>query len=437
LDSGRAGDPCEESNLTIRAFLNTFITLLQRLLTEPMKIIKDPVHGYVEVEPLALRLLDSEVVQRLRHVTQLGFANLVYPGANHTRFEHSLGTMHLSGLMARILDLDDGEARLVATAALLHDIGHGPFSHVTEPVMEEFVGRSHHQIDHLVGEGTVATILEAEGIDPVEVCAVVAGEHPLASIIHGSLDVDRMDYLMRDAHYTGVPYGTVDAHRLIRSTILTRSGVALSEGGINAAESLLIARTLMRPAVYFHHVSRIATSMFVHALREEVLNVPDADARDLVRMDDAACMERLKHSSCAIVRDLACRVYARDLYKRALYIGEDRVSAAPLQQNLGPAREREIAREIAETAGVPEDSVLVDIPRLPGALSMEVRVRNSHHMVDIEEVSPLINTLNDTRRQQWRLGVYTTKEHRSAVEQAATEVLRVKRATKQDKLVVT
>ena len=401
-----------------------------------MKIIKDPVHGYVEADALTLRLLDSGELQRLRHITQLGFANLVYPGANHTRFEHSLGTMHLSALMSGQLGLDKDETRLVTTAALLHDIGHGPFSHVTEPVMEEFTGRSHHQIDRLVREGTIAAVLEAEGIDPAEVCAVVEGRHRLASIIHGSLDVDRMDYLMRDAHYTGVPYGTVDAHRLIRCAILTGSGIALSEGGINAAESLLIARTLMRPAVYFHHVSRIATSMFVHALREEVQNVRGADARELVQMDDAACMERLKHSEHAITRDLARRVYARDLYKRALYVGGDRVNAAALQQDLGPARERSLALAIAETAGVPGDEVLVDIPRLPGTLSMEVRVRNSHAMVDIEEVSPLINTLNDTRRQQWRLGIYTTGEHRHVVEQAATEVLRVKRVTKQDKLVV-
>ena len=402
-----------------------------------MKIIKDPVHGYVEADEPALRLLDSGAVQRLRHVTQLGFANLVYPGANHTRFEHSLGTMHLAGIMCRELGLDDGETKLVTTAALLHDIGHGPFSHVTEPVMEEFTGRCHHQIDYLVREGAIADILEAEGIDPAEVCAVVAGEHRFASIIHGSLDVDRMDYLMRDAHHTGVPYGTVDAHRLIRCSVLADSGIALTESGINAAESLLIARTLMRPAVYFHHVSRIATSMFAHALREEVLNAPDADARHLVRMDDAACMERLKHSPCEIVCDLAIRVYTRDLYKRALYVGRDRVNAAALQQDPGSAREREIAVAVAETAGVPAEKILVDIPPLPRDLSMEVRVRNSHAMVDIEEVSPLISTLNDTRRQQWRLGVYTVPEHRRAVEQAATEVLRVKRATKQDKLVVT
>jgi len=157
----------------------------------------------------------------------------------------------------------------------------------------------------------------------------------------------------------------------------------------------------MRPAVYFHHVSRIATSMFVHALREELQNVPATDAGELMRMDDAACMERLKHSPHAISRDLARRVYNRDLYKRALYIGDDRVNAVALRQEAGPAREREIARAIAETAGVGQDDVLVDIPPIPRALSMEIRVRNTHAMVDIEEVSPIINTLNDTRRHQW------------------------------------
>jgi len=185
-----------------------------------MKIIKDPVHGYVEVDDPLLPLLDSPVMQRLRAVRQLGFSYLVYPGANHTRFEHSLGTMHLAGLMARQLRLPADEALLVKTAGLLHDIGHGPFSHAIEPFMEEYTGRGHHQIrEVLVGTGTWDLISEA-GIDPGAVCALIEGDHPLGGIIHGDLDVDRMDYLLRDAHYTGVPYGTVDAHRLIHSVML-------------------------------------------------------------------------------------------------------------------------------------------------------------------------------------------------------------------------
>ncbi|RXE56509.1 phosphohydrolase [Methanoculleus taiwanensis] len=401
-----------------------------------MKIIKDPVHGYVEADALALRLLDTGEVQRLRHISQLGFANLVYPGANHTRFEHSLGTMHLAALLSRKLDLTPNERELVTVAALLHDIGHGPFSHVIEPVMEAYAGRSHHEVSTLLKTDPIAGILEGEGISPAEVCTVIGGRHRLAGIIHGSLDVDRMDYLMRDAHYTGVPYGTVDADRLIRSIILTDSGVGLEENGINAAESLLIARTLMRPAVYFHHVSRIATSMFILAVIEHLRSVPATDPAAMMRMDDAACMEMLKASASPVARDLAARVYNRTLYKRALYVGEDRVNLAAVLTDLNLAKERTIGREIAESAGIEEWQVLVDIPPLPGEMSMEVRVRSSHTLVELEEVSPLINTLNDTRRQQWRLGVYAPAEHRTAVEQAAIEVLRVKRPTKQDKLMI-
>lgn len=404
---------------------------------KPMKIIKDPVHGYVEVDALALRLLDSQRVQRLRHVSQLGFANLVYPGANHTRFEHSLGTMHLASMISRQLGLYQNEIQIVTAAALLHDIGHGPFSHVIEPVMEACTGRRHHEIADLVRAGPVAGILEGEGISPAEVYAIISGRHRLAGIIHGSLDVDRMDYLMRDAHYTGAPYGTVDAQRLIRSILLTDSGIGIEESGINAAESLLIARTLMRPAVYFHHVSRIATSMFVLAATEHLQHVPGADAAAMMRMDDAACMQTLLASPHPVTRSLAEGVYNRRLYKRALYVGEGRVNLTSAVSGLDLAKERSLAREIAGAAGVEEWQVLVDIPPLPGEMSMEVRVRSSHTMVEIEEVSPLINTLNDTRRQQWRLGVYTLPEHRTTVEAAAIEVLRVKKPTKQDKLVFT
>ncbi|MCX6701207.1 MAG: HD domain-containing protein, partial [Methanomicrobiales archaeon] len=107
-----------------------------------MKSIKDPVHGYVEVDTPAITLLDSPLLQRLRHIKQLGFSYLVYPGANHTRFEHSLGTMHLAGVMCRQLGVPEYDRLLIVTAALLHDIGHGPFSHSIEPVMEELTGRS-------------------------------------------------------------------------------------------------------------------------------------------------------------------------------------------------------------------------------------------------------------------------------------------------------
>ncbi|MGC9435750.1 MAG: HD domain-containing protein [Methanomicrobiales archaeon] len=398
-----------------------------------MKIIKDPVHGYVEMPAAALPVLDSPALQRLRHIRQLGFAHLVYPGANHTRFEHSLGTMHLAVLMARHLGLGTDDEELVAIAALLHDVGHGPFSHTSEGIMRDVTGRSHHQVDGLLGGDAMAPVLDEVGVDGEEIARLIAGDHPLSPILHGDLDVDRMDYLLRDAHYTGVPYGTVDAQRLIRSSIDTGSGIALEEGGVHAAESLLIARTLMRPSIYFHHVSRIAASMFVLAAIED-LQARGESGEVLVAEDDGACFQRLLTSPSGTARDLTRRLYRRDLYKRAVYVGLDQVDAHALQQRLGPAGERIIADQVAAVAGVDPASVLVDIPRLPSTMSMGVRIRNRHALVQLEDVSPLARTLNETRRQQWRLGVYAPRDLRDVVGEAATEVMHIRRATKQDRL---
>jgi HD superfamily phosphohydrolase len=401
-----------------------------------MKIIKDPVHGYVEVDPGMMVLLDAAPVQRLRYIKQLGFSHLVYPGANHTRFEHSLGTMHLSRLLSRQLGLSSENEKMIAAAALLHDIGHSPYSHATEPLMEEYLGRKHHQIQHLVQKGEVATILEKEDIDPEMISAIVQGEHPLGGIIQGDLDVDRMDYLLRDAHYTGVPYGTVDAHRLIHHTLLSDFGIALDEAGIHAAESLLIARTLMRPAVYFHHVSRIAESMVQSAAVAHLGEVGIAALGPLLMLDDAAFFRELQTSPSRESRVMMDLLYRRKLYKRALYVGKEYVNPVAMQAHVSIEEGQKKSTEIAEIAGIAPSAVLVDIPPFPVDMSMEVYVKNRHDLVELEQISPLMRTLNETRKEQWRVGVYTLPEYRTVVQDAAVESLHVKRPTKQDKLAI-
>jgi hypothetical protein len=401
-----------------------------------MKFIKDPVHGYVDVEESLLPLLDSPPVQRLRHIRQLGFSYLVYPGANHTRFEHALGAMHLARLMSTHLGLTRGEEGLATAAALLHDIGHGPFSHTTEPLMRECAGRGHDEVGPLLASGPLAGPLEGAGIDPREVAAVVRGSHHLSPLIHGDLDVDRMDYLQRDAHYTGVPYGTVDAHRLIKSCILESEGIVIDENGINAAESLLIARTLMRPAVYYHHVSRIASSMLLLALQEHLEKTGAGAAERLLSLDDAGLLQCLAGSGSGTARTLAERLSLRRLYKRAVYVGADRVNAQALQSDLSLRKMRRLGMEIADQAGREPPEVIVDIPPVPGEIMTAVRVRCGGTAARLEDLSPLVHTLNRTRRVQWRMGVYTVPEAVPEVARAATEVLHVKRATTQDRLVV-
>ena len=398
-----------------------------------LKIIKDPVHGYIEVEEYALRLLDSPVLQRLRYIRQLGFSYLVYPGANHTRFEHSLGTMFLADVACRRFQLPEDERTLVVAAALLHDIGHGPFSHASEPLMEQYLHRTHDEIGPVIDTGT-RDLLGGAGIDPNELCAVVQGKHPLSGIIHGDFDVDRMDYLLRDAYYTGAPYGTVDAQRLIRHLIRDPEGTVLDENGVNAAESLLIARTLMRPTVYFHHVSRIGESMFQLAALEHCAGMDRDALQQFLRMDDAGCIQALRTSENPVARELTLRLYERRLYKRAVYAGSDQVSSTAWQDGIPLEKTREFATRIAGHAGILPEDVLVDIPPIPGEMTLGVRVQNRYSVTSFEELSPRIRTLNMTRREQWRLGVYTLPEYRETVADAACEVLHIRKPTRQDTL---
>lgn len=301
--------------------------------------------------------------------------------------------------------------------------------------MVEMLGKGHQEVEGLLHEERTAERIVRCGLDPAEVAAVINGRHRYAGIIHGDLDVDRMDYLLRDAHYTGVPYGIVDAGRLIRSTVLTGTGIALDQGGINAAESLLIARTLMRPVVYYHHVSRIATSMFHLALLSHI-QTGEESVEDLMGMDDAALFTRLLASPDRTARTLARRLYGRDLYKRAVYAGRGQVNAVSVQNLTTVAESRRVAAAIAEEAGVDEETVLVDVPPFPSEMSMEVRVRDRDALVGLEQVSPLLSTLNETRREQWRLGVYTLPDQRGEVERAANEILHIKKPTQQYRLPV-
>jgi uncharacterized protein len=400
-----------------------------------MTSIKDPVHGYIDLPQVIRPILDSRVLQRLRYIRQLGFSYLVYPGANHSRFEHSLGTLHLASLMAVQLDLNPDERTLVQIAALLHDVCHGPFSHAIETHNEEYLGKNHTDISRVVFSQEIKPYLHETGTDPAEISALVSGTHPLASIIHGDLDVDRMDYLLRDAYYTGVPYGTVDADRLIRSTCMGEDGIFLDEGGIQAAESLLIARTLMRPAVYFHHVSRIAEKMFQLSLDAHIRQDPQTILPGILVMDDASCIHSLMTSDEPVAHQMANRLYYRHLYKRALFVTRDEVHTPLLTGHITLAQERAIAEEIAEKAGVEKTSVLVDIPEFPHEMMMDVHILNFHDKIPIEHVSPLTTTLNETRRSQWRLGVYTTHSQIDAVSRAARDVLHTRPITRQERLI--
>jgi hypothetical protein len=342
--------------------------------------------------------------------------------------------MHLASALSQQLNLLPEDQRLITASALLHDIGHGPFSHAIEELSIELLDLHHTDIRVLINGGSIKPELDRLEIDPDDIYDVVNGMHYLSGIIHGDLDVDRMDYLLRDAHYTGVPYGTVDAMRLIRAMRLSGEDIVLDDSGVQAAESLLIARTLMRSSVYYHHVSRIAEKMFILAVYEFIRPDPSSLLKDILLEDDAGCMQALLHSEDQKVVSLVKGLYQRRLYKRALYVGREDVRETCRISSVSILGERGLAEEIAEEAGIDPIDVLVDIPKFPRDIWMGVKVQNRSGMVPLEMVSPLVTTLNETRRSQWRLGVYAPPDLTDIVYQAAKSVLGIKPQTRQEQL---
>src|SRR6056297_454996 len=299
-----------------------------------MRAIKDSVHDYIEVEGVAADLLDTEAFQRLRHVKQLSTVRLVYPSANHTRFGHSLGVYHLARRACRHLDVDGGRAEAVQAAAVLHDVGHGPYGHQTEGIIERRLGRHHDEVGDLLADGHLAGVLESHGLDPDEVTRLVAGKGRLGQLVAGELDVDRMDYLVRDAHHTGVPYGTIDYSRLLAALQFRDDELVLSEGNVQTAEGTLVARALMNGTVYRHHVSRIAGAMLERA-SERLIDSGVVDVEAFRRMADHDLLVALRDH----VPDLGRRIERRNLYKRAVWAPVESVPAGVVDADAEAARE--------------------------------------------------------------------------------------------------
>src|SRR6056297_3265341 len=281
-----------------------------------MTTIKDSVHDHIAVEGVAAELLETPPVQRLRQVKQLGTVTMVYPSANHTRFEHSLGVYHLADRALSHLGIEGQQAERVRAAALLHDVGHSPYSHNIEAIVHRKTGKYHDDVDELLDRGEVARVLSAHDLSPSKVSGLVGGEGELGQLVSGELDVDRMDYLVRDAHHTGVPYGTIDHGRLVRELRFVDGNLVLDEGNVQSAESLLLARALMNPTVYEHHVSRIAKVMLRRGV-ERALDAGAVDPETLRRMDDYALRTMLR--DCPDSEEIAYRLDNRNLYKRAVW----------------------------------------------------------------------------------------------------------------------
>jgi len=383
-----------------------------------MTTIKDSVHDHIEIHGVAEALLDTPPVQRLRRVSQLGTVTLVYPSANHTRFEHSLGVYHLADRALDHLSIQGQQAERVRAAALLHDVGHCPYSHNVEELLYRYTGKYHDEVSDLIGTGSVASVLSEHGLNPDRIADLVAGKGQLGQLVSGELDVDRMDYLVRDAHHTGVPYGTIDHERLVRELRFVDGDLVLDEGNVQTAESLLLARALMNPTVYQHHVARIAKAMLRRGT-ERALEAGVTDAEAVRRMDDYDLHVTLREYE--ETTDIARRLDERALYKRAVWAEYEAVPEGLLDADHPTIREHE--REIADEAGVEPQSVILDVPPEPSMTESTSEVLVNGEVRRLGDQSTLVSALRVAQRDQWRLGVYAPPGESDRVGTAAIRTL--------------
>lgn len=364
-----------------------------------MKFIRDSVHGDLHLEKFEIDLIDTPQIQRLRHIKQLGFTYLVYPGANHTRFEHSIGTMYLASRLADNLALDDYQKSILRVCAILHDSGHGPFSHVSEGVVDS----SHEELtSKLIKESQLSDLLSEE-FDLNEIINIISGKGSLGQIISGELDVDRMDYLLRDSHYTGVAYGVIDVERLIYNMIL-KENLILKRKGLQAAESMLLARYSMYPSVYQHHTTRIINSMFRRCF-SRLFQEGVIEPQNIFLYDDIDIIAAAR-SQEGYIKDMIQRLDNRDLFKTVYSLKPDKLQEPGTIFQIDDKEIRKIEQEISEDLNIPPDQVMVDIPEYPSFDEMSTLVSLNGHEERLGDISNIVGALNEARFNHADLCIY-------------------------------
>ncbi len=366
--------------------------------------VRDPVHGFIRADALETALIESRPMQRLRNVRQLGLTNLVFPGAEHSRFAHALGVMHLAGRLYDSLARADGpldpdlrsrQRRTLRAAALLHDIGHAPFSHTAEDLFDRPI--DHEEMTRrLLLESDLSSIFEAhgDGISPEEVQLLLEGtgsdpdQQVLSRVISGELDVDKMDYLMRDSLFCGVHYGTFDLERILDTVVPIedpedgRWGIGLEEGGLHAAEALVLARYYMFTQVYFNVTGKVLELHLNAWLREEGIQW-HSDPEEFLDQDDVWVLSRMRRSSSR---------HADALLRRRRY-----VLAHETREHLrSEEKERFVARLEPLAASHGSRMLVSNSAKDPHRLGRSrVMVRRSNgHLEPMEEASDFIRHLS-------------------------------------------
>src|SRR5919202_774893 len=399
--------------------------------------ITDPVHKYIRFSQVEKKGNDQPTFQRLRRIRQLAGAHLVYPSAQHSRFEHSLGAMHIAGLAGETL-LDKGyidHAEMVQDlrlAALLHDIGHGPFSHLFEELLEYRCNTTHEELGKkIIMQSEIVDILERNGCSADQICGLSFGHSKvnfMNEIISGGLSADIMDYLPRDGLFTGAEYAKIDYHRLVSSLEVSKNRLAINKSALNSLESMLISRYEMFKAVYFHKTVRAAEVMLLRSMlsADEPLGLTDTSLSNYLRLTDEEMLDRLcelsgKYAfSGKLARDYRNRRLLKTVYEKFLHKRD--------KQRMDRKALELLASRIADMANIAINYVFVDASRVPSMpLTPSKEEMYSVLVVDEERVYempvseiPLIEPISGFFDM---LRVYTTAENREKVKRAVKKVL--------------
>jgi uncharacterized protein len=418
---------------------------------QPVTTVRDSLYDLIPLGPREERLIGTPAFLRLQNVKQLGFVYRIWPGATHTRYEHSLGCYHLAlralrALLQRGADgglagISTSSIQTLVVAALLHDIGHYPFSHTIEElghpiVSHEEVGRS------LIEHGEIATLIEqdyhlspqrvADMIDPPKSRALPADDELLCHLLSGALDVDKLDYLPRDARACNVPYGGVDVSRLlgalrVHPNVQGLRRLVVTHKGISPLHSLLHARQEMFDNIYWHHTCRAFQVMLMRAVHEALLT-GTLHSEQLVGLDDASLLtlladERMPASSRCLARDLELRRAYKGVLEISRLAGRlfNRLDAlywdAQRRRHVEQALSAELGRVLQ--LEIDDHEVLFDIPR-PEKWEMDVWVSfGAQPPVGLEE---LVTWVQATGLQSDDLARY--EQHQRRIRIVVAERLR-------------
>jgi len=402
--------------------------------------IIDPIHDFVRVYDNELKIIDTPIFQRLRRIRQLSGAHLIYPGAQHTRFEHSLGVMHIASMAGQALAekgvVSSDDIQNLRLASLLHDIGHGPFSHLFEEIFEEKRKISHEDLGRdIILKTEIGDIISKNGFDKKLITKLAFGDSKLQfmnEIISGALSADIMDYLLRDGYFTGAEHAKIDHHRLTHSLDVYKNKLALDKSSLVNFETMMISRFQMFKAVYFHKTVRAGEVMLLEAmdLAEDELGLSSMNLDEYLKLSDDVILAKLLNLPEHNSKLKASKKIATDYLNRNLFksVFESTLTGKAITKK----RMHELREEISKKSKIDINEIFVDssnTPSIPLSPSKKesksiILLENNGNKTTAKEILisqiQLVSVMSGFMKI---LRVYTPAKNRKKVEMAAKSIL--------------